>query len=369
MQITEKIIRLGQTHIAGREDIYDREGPFPFDIWTEMGRSGMLGLGLPREFGGGGVGYVGMAEVAAAFVRAGKCPGLASAWLGQTLIGSLILVNSGSADQQGKYLAKVADGSLMVAVAISEPNAGAHPKRLAATARREGGHWVLNGEKAWITNGPIADLYIILAISEQTGDRKQFSAYLVPRETPGLTQTSAGSVDYLRPTKHGGLHIQDCRIPAENLLGREGEAFETISRPVREVEDVLGLAIGQGGRAAQLDMLAAAVQRHELALDDQQTELLGALAADQAALGLLGGVLAAGLDRPGGDAIAPLLAARRMSRQFQTDFASLIKALQLPENPALSRLSEDLTKLGDLALNVDRAKQVKLGKSLITKAG
>ncbi|CAM9091938.1 unnamed protein product [Phaeothamnion confervicola] len=355
---------LAQTHIAGREDIFDAEKPFPFDIWREMAKAGLLSMGLPSPYGGG-LGYGAVMDALAAFVQAGRNLGLASVWLSQTLFGRLILAQSGNAAQQQRYLPALAGGQ-MVAVSISEPNAGAHPKRLSATAEREGDHWVLNGEKAWITNGPIADLYIILAISARQGERKQFSAFLVQRETPGLIQTNAGSVDYLRPARHGGLSLQNCRIPLENLLGPEGQAFETISKPLREVEDVLGLAIGQGGRQAQLEGLAAALALSQTAVSDEQLGQLGALQSDQAALRILAASLAESLDTPAdSDPAAALLAARRMARQFQEDFSCLLKSLQIPEKAEISRLSRDLTKFADLALNVDRAKEVKLGKSLI----
>ncbi len=363
--MNEKITALARAHIAGREDIYDPAAPYPFDIWAEMGRAGMLGLGLPREYGGGGMGYAGLVAACAAFVEAGRNPGLASGWLSHTLIGRLILAQSGSAEQKQSYLPRLASGELTAAVAISEPNAGAHPKRLAATARRDGDFWVLNGEKAWLTNGPIAGLYIVLAISEQVGDRKQFSAYLVPRDTPGLSQTDAGAVDFLRPTRHGGLRLKDVRIPAANLLGEPGQAFETISKPLREVEDVLGLGIGQGGRAALLDLLRQSIEGAGITPSDGQFGQMGALLAAQSALQILTAELAAGLDRQGPDPTAALLAAWRLSRQFLTDFDICLKSLQIPENFELLRLFRDLTKSGGLASNVDRAKEEKLGKSLV----
>ncbi|MDO9459017.1 MAG: acyl-CoA dehydrogenase family protein [Alphaproteobacteria bacterium] len=365
-KVLQKITTLARTHIAGREELYDPAQPFPFDIWAEMGRAGMLGLGLPAEYGGGGAGYAGLVAASSAFVRAGRNPGLASAWLSHTLIGRLILGQSGSEAQKRDYLPRLASGALTAAVAISEPNAGAHPKRLSATARRDGDSWVLNGEKAWLTNGPIAGLYIVLAISEQVGERKQFSAFLVPRDTPGLTQTDAGSVDFLRPTRHGGLHLQEVHIPASGLLGELGDAFETISKPLREVEDVLGLGLGQGGRAALLDLLMAAIQDAGITPSEEQFDLLGGLTATQSALNILTTVLSEGLDQElGFDPTAPLLAARRLSRQFLMDFENCLNSMQLPENIELLRLFRDLTKSGGLASNVDRAKQGKLGKSLI----
>ncbi len=368
-RILQKITALAHTHISGRAELYDPTQPFPFDIWAEMGKAGMLGLGLPREYGGGGMGYAGLVAACAAFVRAGRNPGLASAWLSHTLIGRLILGQSGSMAQKLEYLPRLASGELTAAVAISEPNAGAHPKRLASTARREGDFWVLNGEKAWLTNGPIAGLYIVLAISEMTGDRKQFSAWLVPRDAPGLSQTDAGAIDFLRPTRHGGLRLNEVRVPAASLLGELGQAFETISKPLREVEDVLGLGMGQGGRAALLDLLSAAIRDAGITPSEEQFGLLGGLDAVQSALHILTTVLSESLDHePGYDPTGPLLAARTLSRLFLADFENCLKSLPLPENTELSRLFRDLIKSGGLASGVERAKQVKLGQSLMGAA-
>ena len=164
--------------------------------------------------------------------------------------------------------------------------------------------------------------------------------------------------------------IKDCHVPAENQLGRLGEAFETISLPIREIEDTLGLGTGLGGRAAQLELLAEAIRAASIDPGEAQFEKLGALQVTQAASRALATSLAGGLDsgtKSGPEAY--LLAAKRLSRQFQADFSECVKSLQLPENIEISRLSRDLTKLADLAVNVDRAKQGKLGKSLIMKAG
>ncbi|HBA43687.1 MAG TPA: acyl-CoA dehydrogenase, partial [Alphaproteobacteria bacterium] len=244
----DAIATFAREQIAGRRALYDETAEFPHALWQAMGDAGILGLGVPREYGGGGADYRTLILAGEALVQGGRNLGLAIAWLSHTLISRLIIYGQGNKAQRQQFLPALAAGRLTPSVAISEPDAGAHPKRLTSRAERGDTHWRLSGEKAWLTNGPIAGLYVVLAISDVIAGRKQFSAFLVPRETAGLTQTQAGAVDFLRPARHGGLRLDNCAVPLENLLGPEGTAFETISKPLREAEDAVALGTALGGR-------------------------------------------------------------------------------------------------------------------------
>lgn len=369
----DAIATFAREQIAGRRALYDETAEFPHALWQAMGDAGILGLGVPREYGGGGADYRTLILAGEALVQGGRNLGLAIAWLSHTLISRLIIYGQGNKAQRQQFLPALAAGRLTPSVAISEPDAGAHPKRLTSRAERGDTHWRLSGEKAWLTNGPIAGLYVVLAISDVIAGRKQFSAFLVPRETAGLTQTQAGAVDFLRPARHGGLRLDNCAVPLENLLGPEGTAFETISKPLREAEDAVALGTALGGRAAQLELLVQALEGTRIALAAELLEALGALYALQEATRTIAFEVAEQLDgRKQGDPTALILAARRLSRDFQNDFAAFLQALNLPEsaeNAELFRLTRDMVKSGGLASNVDRAKQGKLAKSMIMKVG
>ncbi len=366
------VAEFARAQIAGRHELYEEAAEFPYELWQAMGEAGILGLGIPREYGGGGADYRTLILAGEALVRGGRNLGLAVAWLSHTLISRLIIHGQGDKAQRQQFLPALAAGHLTPSVAISEPDAGAHPKRLKSRAERGDTHWRLNGEKAWLTNGPIAGLYVVLAISDVVGGRKQFSAFLVPRDTPGLTQTRAGAVDFLRPARHGGLRLDGCAIPNANLLGPEGEAFETISKPLREVEDAVALGTALGGRAAQLELLVRSLDSTQ-SLSPEQLETLGGLYAMQEAIRTIAFAVAQRLDgNKESDPTALILAARRLSRDFQTDFSVFLDTLNLPEtadNSELIRLTGDMAKSGGLASNVDRAKQGKLAKSMIMKVG
>lgn len=156
------------------------------------------------------------------------------------------------------YTEAILNGDSLCALAISEPKVGAHPKHLNCNAVKQGDTYIINGEKAFVSHGPYADRFIVLAITEQAQGRKHFSAFLVPANTPGLQRMPAQPVKGLQPSSHCNIVFNDCQIPFSTLLGTAGQAFEEISLPMRTLEDSLMLAPIAGAMQAQLDYLARA---------------------------------------------------------------------------------------------------------------
>jgi acyl-CoA dehydrogenase len=144
--------------------------------------------------------------------------------------------------QKQMLMPGLASGALTVAVAISEPEAGAHPKLLKTTARHEDDCYVIDGEKLYVTNGPIADWYVVLAITAIEDGRKRYSALLAPRDARGLQIVPMAPMKALKPSPHCGLKFTACRVPAANLLGDADTAYERMALPFRDVEDAVGTA-------------------------------------------------------------------------------------------------------------------------------
>ena len=167
-----------------------------------------------------------MALVGEAIAAKGGNLGLAGAWMARQLCARLHILGHGSAAQKSAYLPNLAAGLSTPCFAVSEPGAGAHPKHLKTEAVCDGDSYVINGEKAYLTNGPIADLILLLAITGVADGRKQYSIFLVPRETPGIEETEGIKIDFLKPSCHCGMKFNDVRVPAEALLGKA-----TRSRP------------------------------------------------------------------------------------------------------------------------------------------
>lgn len=159
--------------------------------------------------------------------------------LGEGLFGSQVvslffIEGFGTAAQRDAWRSRLAS------VAISEPRVGAHPKLLTTRAEEDADGYSIFGGKAWVTNGPLADVFIVLAITAVEGDRKRYSAFLVPRDTPGLSIDEAEQYRALAPSRHCGLRLDGCRVPHSALLGAPGTAYEAMALPFRDVEDAVG---------------------------------------------------------------------------------------------------------------------------------
>ncbi len=159
--------------------------------------------------------------------------------LGEGLFGSQVvsrffIEGFGTAAQRDAWRSRLAS------VAISEPRVGAHPKLLTTRAAEKADGYIIFGEKAWVTNGPLADVFIVLAITSVDDGRKRYSAFLVPRDTPGLSIDEAAEYRALAPSRHCGLKLDGCRVPHSALLGVAGTAYEAMALPFRDVEDAVG---------------------------------------------------------------------------------------------------------------------------------
>ena len=246
--------------------------------------------------------------------------------------------------------------------------AGAHPKHLKTWARRDGDDYLISGEKTYLTNGPLAGLFIVLAITGEEAGRKQFSGFLVPRESPGLRQVPGVEIDFLHPAPHCGIVLENCRLPAANLLGPEGDAFERISLNMRALEDALATASTAGALAYELGCLARA------AADNNDRELiagLGQMSTLAAALDQLAFDLAARLDRPAVDTDSLNRLSdgfRQIARHLQKQMDGFIKAHQIVPGTGYDAMRHDIVKSQGIARSAHQAKSVKYGQAFIAES-
>ena len=148
-----------------------------------------------------------------------------------------------------------------------------------------GEYYVINGEKAYLTNGPISDLILLLAITGVDNGCKQYSIFLVPRDTPGIEETEGVKIDFLKPSCHCGMAFRDVHIPADAMLGPEGDAFAIFSLPMRRVEDAIGSANKAGAFRYQINRLGQEVAGMDL--DKEALAELGRLSAARDGLSAL----------------------------------------------------------------------------------
>lgn len=366
MMSPQDIAEFAAKHVAVKEGL-DRQTDFPGELWKEMGEAGLLGLYLPQSWGGGGLGSASMVEAGEAFVRAGGNLGMATAWFGHALVARYFLLGFGNADQQAAWLPALAEGRITASVAISEPGAGAHPKHLSSEALREGDGYRLHGEKYYVTNGNIAGLFIVVAITDTQGGRKRFSAFLLPRDCPGLTVQDMPPLDYLRPSQHVRLKLNGCKLPASALLGEEGAAFQSMARPFRDVEDIMNAGPKLGALAYQLDALLDALRDQDGKPGQELNSALGGLGARLEAMRMLARQGAGMLDeRPEAPQLEKLaLALRIYTGEFQDALAQARTLGGSPAHVRLDAMTHELSRMRGLAGDAVQAKLVKLAGAML----
>jgi acyl-CoA dehydrogenase len=227
-------------------DVY----PLPAALRQRAAETGLTGIGIAEAYGGQGGGY---ADICACAAEAGfwsQAPGLGFFLLIHQLIAKFSLGSLASAEQKAEYLPQLAAGGMIAAQAISEADGGGSPKRMKTRAEKNGGGWVLTGDKSFVTNGPLAGLFITLAVTGERDGKRAFSAFLVPASAEGVQVLDIGPLSFLRPAPHGAVRFDGVRLSERNLLGEEGQALDFLARRFAALEDLLMAGLLAGGFAA-----------------------------------------------------------------------------------------------------------------------
>jgi acyl-CoA dehydrogenase len=331
--------------IQGRDELRDCK-TMPPALWRAIGDAGLARIALPREYGGGGGDLRALAVAAEALSAHGGVKGVATSWLSRQLIARLQIMAHGTPEQRQTYLPALAAGDITPCLAISEPGAGAHPKHLTTSARRDGDDFVISGEKSYLANGPIADIFLVLAITDVVEGRKHYSILIVPRDAPGMEFTDGVKIDFLRPAPHCGLRLHDVRVPAANLLGTPGDAFEQISLPMRTAEDALFAATIAGSMRHLLVRLAGELDSG--ALDDESLRTLGRLSVAPDGLSALAFRAAGLLDQDAagnaGQVAAISASARDWARTINQQICALMAQKNFSPSDGLAAEYRDIDK-------------------------
>jgi butyryl-CoA dehydrogenase len=201
----------------------DHEGAYPHEELKKLGAMGLMGVFVPEELGGGGMDRI---AYVAALEEISKI--WASLGVIMSVNNSLVcgpILNFGSEAQKKRYLPLLVRGEWLGCYALTEPCAGSDAGSIQTQAKRVGSEYVLNGNKVFTTNGSRANLAVVYAVTDSSGGKNGISAFLVERNTPGYVVGKIEDKLGLRSSETAALQFEDCRISAENLLGREGEGF------------------------------------------------------------------------------------------------------------------------------------------------
>ncbi|CAI2389725.1 MULTISPECIES: isovaleryl-CoA dehydrogenase [Alteromonas] len=224
--LRDQVYQFAQNEIAPLAEQADADNRFPNQLWTKLGDMGLLGVTVSEQYGGSDMGYlahtIAMEEVSRASGGIGLSYGAHS-----NLCVNQIFKNGNDA-QREKYLPKLISGEHIGALAMSEPNAGSDVVSMKLKAEKRGDKYILNGNKMWITNGPDAHTFVIYAKTDPNAGPRGITAFIVERDFPGFSRAQKLDKLGMRSSNTCELVFEDCEVPAENILGKEGEGVRVL---------------------------------------------------------------------------------------------------------------------------------------------
>jgi len=244
--LQQTVRRLAEEKVAPRAAEIDEKDEYPWDLKELFSQQELLGLGVPEEYGGTGFG---LPSVCLAVEEVARVSGSAALIIASQELGLMPILVAASEEQKRKYLPRVARGEHLIAFALTESDAGSDAGGMKSTARRDKDKYILNGSKCFITNGGLADVYTVFAKTDPSKGIKGISAFIMEKDTPGFTVGKKEKKMGIRGSQTCELIFENCPIPAENLLGKEGEGFKYAMMTLDQTRPVVGaqaLGMAQG---------------------------------------------------------------------------------------------------------------------------
>ncbi|MEQ1516341.1 MAG: isovaleryl-CoA dehydrogenase [Usitatibacteraceae bacterium] len=237
--LRETVARMCGDELAPRAAEIDRSNEFPMDMWKKLGDLGLLGISIPEEYGGTGMGYLAHTVAMEEVSRASASVGLSYGAHSNLCVNNLYL--NGSEAQRKKYLPKLSSGEFVGALAMSEPGAGSDVVgSMACRAEKKGDHYVANGNKMWITNGPDADVLIVyMRTAPKDMGSRAMTAFIVEKHMKGFRTAQKLDKLGMRGSNTCELVFEDCEIPAENVLGEFNAGSRVLMRGLDTERTVL----------------------------------------------------------------------------------------------------------------------------------
>ena len=222
IMIQELVKQIAKEKIQPVAAELDKSGEFPHEIMKILAQSDLFGIFIEEKYGGSGGGVLELVIATEELSRA--CGGIAVCYAASAL-GTYPIILFGNEEQKQKYLPDLASGKKLAAFGLTEPNAGSDAGAIETTAKKEGDFYILNGTKHFITNGEVADIYTIVAMTDKSKGSRGASAFIVEKGTTGFSFGKKEDKMGIRASATSELIFNNCKIPKENLLGREGFGF------------------------------------------------------------------------------------------------------------------------------------------------
>ncbi|HEX6504288.1 MAG TPA: acyl-CoA dehydrogenase [Terriglobales bacterium] len=223
LQLKKSVREFAEREIAPHVMEWDEAGTFPLDTMKQLGHLGLMGIIFPPEYGGAGMGYVEYVTAIEELSRVDGSVGIIVA--AHTSLCSNHIFLAGNEEQKKKYVSKLATGEYIGAWGLTEPSSGSDAGSARMMAVRRGNSWVLNGTKTFCTNGHYADVLVVIAVTDRAAHTHGLSAFIVEKGTKGFRAGKKENKLGLRASDTAELIFEDCVIPAENLLGKQGDGF------------------------------------------------------------------------------------------------------------------------------------------------
>jgi alkylation response protein AidB-like acyl-CoA dehydrogenase len=239
---------------------HDRDGTFPWDVVKVFADAGFFSVVVPEEYGGMGLGVF---ELAIMTEELSKVCGGISLSVAASALGTFPILISGTEAQKKKYLPKLASGQWLAAFGLTEPAAGSDAGSMKTRAEKKGNEYILNGSKVFITNGGVANCVTVIAVTDPTKGARGTSAFIVEKDFPGFKVGKEEDKMGIRASSTNEIIFEDCHVPAENLLGKEGEGFMVAMKTLdksRPGVAAQALGIAQGAFDLALDYAKSRVQ-------------------------------------------------------------------------------------------------------------
>ncbi len=249
-----------QERIAPFAEEWDKNKTFPAEALQGLAELGFYGMLVPEQWGGCEIGYVAAALVLEEIAAGdGACSTIISV---TNSVGCMPILNFGTDEQKEKFLKPLASGEKLGAFCLTEPHAGSDASDLKTKAVKDGDSYVINGSKQFITSGKNGDTAIVFAVTDPSAGKKGISAFIVPTDTPGYIVANIEDKMGQNASDTASIVFEDCKIPAENLLGKEGEGYKIA---------LSGLEGGRIGIAAQSVGMARAAYEYALEYSKERT--------------------------------------------------------------------------------------------------
>ncbi len=249
----QSVIEFAQKEILPGAAERDEEARFDRDVWDKAAEFGLMGLPYPEEYGGSGASVVDTSIAGEAIGYGGCDAGFSLSWGAHVVIGGIPIWQLGTEEQKKKYLPKIASGEWISGLGLTEPEAGSDAAGLLTTADKKDGYYVLNGTKTFITNGPVGNVFVVLAKTDKEKGPAGISGFIVEKGFPGFSIGKEIHKTGNRSSPTSELIFDNAEVPAENLLGVENAGFLGVAMATLEWERSVMLAAAIGGQEIQLE--------------------------------------------------------------------------------------------------------------------